>query len=147
MQNRAFLKWSCLLTSLVFSLGTQAADAVKPAVEAISFSQIVNLLGGLIFVLMIFFLVVFLLKRVSGFNGLSKGHLQIVDALHLGTKERLLIVRVNKQHLLIATSAQGIQPLHVIEGELQSAENASASNADGQNNFSQLLSRFKTSEA
>ena len=125
----------------------QAADSIRPVAEAVSAGQIINLLGGLVLVLLVFFAVVFLLKRVSGFQGLGKGHMQIVDALHLGSKERLLIVKVDKQHLLIGTSAQGIHPLHVLDGDLSKGEVSAAAGNQAAANFGQLMSRFRSSEA
>ena len=141
---------AAILYSVVFTLcafAVQAADKVRPVAEAISVGQVVNLLGGLVLVLLVFFVVVFLLKRVSGFQGLGKGHMKIVDALHLGSKERLLIVKVDKQHLLIGTSAQGIHPLHVIDGELSRTDFVSTSSEGAALGFPQLLSKLRRSEA
>ncbi len=118
-----------------------AAEPVKSAVEAVSVSQIINLLAGLALVLLVFFAVVFLLKRVSGFHGMNKGHMKMVDTMHLGTKERLLIVRVNNEYLLLGLSPQGIHPLHVLGDDIVESEGHEQKEAPPA--FNQLLSRMK----
>ncbi len=124
---------------LFFPSLLMAAAPARSATEAVSASQIVSLLAGLVLVLMVFFIIVYLLKRVSGLHGMNKGHMKIVDTMHLGTKERLLIVKVTNEYLLLGISAQGIHPLHVLSDDLIET--------DGQEQeepvFNQLLSKMK----
>jgi len=90
--------------------------------------------------MLVFFVIVFLLKRLSGMNGMNMGHMKIVDALHLGTKERLLIVKVTDKHLLLGVSAQGIHPLHVLDDNISESSDNNA--VEPQAAFSQLLSKM-----
>ncbi|MFT5133765.1 MAG: flagellar protein FliO/FliZ [Gammaproteobacteria bacterium] len=122
-----------------------AAEPVRPVAETVSAGQIINLLAGLVTVLLAFFAVIFLLKRLSGFNGINKGHMRIVDAMHLGTKERIIIVKVANQHLLLGVSPQGIHPLHVLTDDIIEEEKLRPS--ESQTTFNQLLSKMKFKEA
>ena len=133
-----------LLLSLLSPLASAQAglDIVTVADNAVSVSQIINLLAGLALVLLVFFAVIFLLKRLSGLNGLNKGHIKIVDAMHLSTKERLLIVKVTNEYLLLGLSPQGIHPLHVLNDDF--IENDGQDDKKAPLVFNQLLSRMKT---
>ncbi len=112
-----------------------------PVTEVVSISQIINLLGGLVIVLLVFFAVVFLLKRLSGLNGVGRGHMKMVDTMHIGTKERLLIIKVTDKHLLLGVSQQGIHPLHVFSEDF--VEEAVPVDTDAAPIFNQLLSKMK----
>jgi len=122
-----------------------AAEPVKPAAAGVSFSQIASLLAGLLIVLLVFLAVVFLLRRLSVFNGTDRGHMRVVDALHLGTRERLVIVQVQDRHLLLGVSQQGIHPLHVLGADFPGGMTEGA--AETPPSFSQLLSRLKPGRA
>jgi flagellar protein FliO/FliZ len=126
---------------LLFPQWLMAAETARPMGEAVSASQIINLLAGLVVVLLVFFVIVFLLKRLSGLNGMNKGHMKIVDAMHLGTKERLLIVKVTDKHILLGISPQGIHPLHVLGDDI--VEDTNQDSVEAQAGFSQLLAKMK----
>ncbi|MCZ6526953.1 MAG: flagellar biosynthetic protein FliO [Gammaproteobacteria bacterium] len=127
---------------LLFPQLLMAAEPGRSVASAVSVSQIINLLAGLVLVLLVFFAVIFLLKRLSGLNGLNKGHIKIVDAMHLSTKERLLIVKVTNEYLLLGLSPQGIHPLHVLNDDF--IENDGQDDKKAPLVFNQLLSRMKT---
>ncbi len=126
---------------LQLSVSPMVAAATTATTGAVSASQIVNLVAGLVLVLLAFFAVAWLLKRLSGLQGVNKGHMKIVDAMHLGTKERLLIVKVANQNLLLGISPQGIHPLHVFSGDL--IDGNIVEHPEAVPGFNQLLSKFK----
>lgn len=134
-----------LIVLFLFSQSLTAQESVRPVAEAIAFSQIVNLLAGLIVVLLAFFALAFLLKRFSGFNGTNRGYMKIVDSMHLGAKERLLIVKVTDKHLLLGVSPQGIHQLCALTDELHETQKPEL--AGSQATFNQLLSKFKPTQA
>lgn len=99
-------------------IGSLAAGAGAVPEQVISSGQIFNLIGGLVLVLMIFFAVAYLLKRLSGASGVGRGYLQVIDSLHLGARERIVLVKVADIYMLVGISAGNINPLHVITGEI-----------------------------
>ena len=115
-------KFCCINIYLIFtclSQNTLAAEATRLQTEAISYSQIMNLVLGLGIVLVAFFCIVYVLKRLSGVSGISQGHLKIVDALPVSTRERLLLVRVADTYLLLGVSPGSINALHVLDQKLE----------------------------
>jgi len=103
-----------LLIPFVFFNSAFAADKELGQTIPISSGQILNLITGLILVLVVFFCIAYILRRVSGMGGVSRGNIKIVDSLHLGTKERLVLVKVADTYMLLGVSAGNINPLHVI---------------------------------
>ena len=127
-----------VLSSLLFlSTGALASDSALTGSGIISVSQVLGLLLGLLVVLSIFLVLAFLLKRVSGIKGFSKGHLEIIDTIHLGSKEKVMVVRVAENYVLLGVSSTGITLLDTLDG--QSVSRAESSDA-ATPSFAQLLS-------
>jgi len=75
--------------------------------------------AALVFVLAVFLILVWLLKRFQpGVSGSSGAAIRIVATLALGTRERLLLVDVQGQQLLLGVSPAGISLLQVLEQPL-----------------------------
>ena len=49
-------------------------------------------------------------------------NIKIVETLALSNREKLMIVEVNEQQLLVGVSAQGMQTLHVLPSAVVPAE-------------------------
>lgn len=58
-------------------------------------------------------LALWLLKKLPGFGGRASasGSMTVLDSIALGPRERLLVVRVGDEHLLLAATAQSINLL------------------------------------
>ncbi len=127
-----------VLSSLLFlSTGALASDSALTGSGIISVSQVLGLLLGLLVVLSIFLVLAFLLKRVSGIKGFSKGHLEIIDTIHLGSKEKVMVVRVAENYVLLGVSSTGITLLDTLDGQSVSRAESSDAATPG---FAQLLS-------
>lgn len=115
-----------------------ALYAAAPAAEIVSVSRVASLVLGLLVVLAVFLLLVLLLKKLSGTRGPGKGNMQLIDTMHLGSKERLVIVRVIDEYLLLGVSAQGINRLEALPADGFNSPGEEAGKASG---FERLLSR------
>ena len=84
-----------------------------------AWSSIFQLFSALVLVLLIFFGVVWLLKRLQpGLASGQAGGMRVVSSLSLGTRERLLLVQMGEQQLLLGVSPAGITLLHTLETAL-----------------------------
>ena len=59
----------------------------------------------------------FVAKRFQLNKGGSSGHLTIVDSAYLGPKERLILVRIGDQHVLVGMNPQCIAKLAQYEAD------------------------------
>ncbi|XOV81529.1 MAG: flagellar biosynthetic protein FliO [bacterium] len=53
----------------------------------------------------------YVVRRFQGVQGQQSGQLRIVDSTYLGPKEKLVLVRIADQHVLIGMNAQCITRL------------------------------------
>ena len=81
----------------------------------ISAMDIVNVGGSLTMVLLAVVIIAWLYGRVQGLRGGSAQVIQVVASQALGPKERVLIVDVAGQQLVLGVTAAGMRTLHVLE--------------------------------
>ena len=82
--------------------------------DPLRWTELLRVFGGLVAVLAAFVAALWLLKRVQpGARG-APGPIRVVSTLHLAPRERLLLVEVGQQQLLLGSIAQGLQCLHVL---------------------------------
>ena len=108
------------LVLLAFGLcGVTRADD-KPAValpESLSVST--NLLGvtlNLFMVLAAIILLAWIFKRAQGFGQPASGSMRVTATLPLGPKERIFLLQVGDEHVVVGASSAGLNTLHVLNG-------------------------------
>lgn len=100
--------------------------------------------GAIIALLAVLALIVglaWLLKRLPGAGLRSSDQLRVVSSLAVGQRERLLVVQVGPQQLLLGVTAQGISTLHTLAEPLPEPAPAAAQGAIPLPAFAQLLTR------
>lgn len=86
-------------------------------------SQIGRVLGMLLFVLLLIFAVVWVMKKVGYTGHTLAGPLSIKACLSLSNKEKLYVIQVGEEQLLIGASASGITPLKTLEKPIDEGVN------------------------
>ncbi len=99
-----------------------------------------QLLGSLLLVVLAILVLAWLMRRLQGL-GAEGGLIQILAARPLGARERLLLVQVGRDQILIAISPAGVQHLHTLS---QPVEPPAPPSPPG--DFSTWLARFKKGE-
>jgi flagellar protein FliO/FliZ len=105
------------------------AENMEPAVPSIS-----RLLLGLLAVLALLALCAWLIRR-GGLTGQS-GLIKIISQCAVGTRERVVLVQVGEQQLLIGVTPQQISLLHAL------AEPVSAPSTPASNKFAEQLAQL-----
>jgi len=82
--------------------------------DPLSWSELLRVAAGLLAVVAVFVAAVWLLKRLQPGQRASAGPIRVLSTLHLSPRDRLLLVQVGAQQLLLASSAQGLHCLHVL---------------------------------
>lgn len=118
-------------------IATAAAPAQKIGQHAPATPGIGGALVGLLLVLGLIFGLAWLLKRMPGMNmGVRPSdQLRIVSMLSVGTKERVMVIEVGKEQLLIGVTAGGISALHTLPEPLPPAP------VPAMPNFAELLAK------
>lgn len=82
--------------------------------DPLSLSELLRVAGGLIAVVALFLAAIWLLKRLQPGQRAAAGPIRVLSTLHLSPRDRLLLVQVGTQQLLLGSSAQGLHCLHVL---------------------------------
>ncbi|WP_081857823.1 flagellar biosynthetic protein FliO [Thiomonas sp. FB-Cd] len=85
----------------------------------LSWSELLRVLGGLALVLLIFFVALRVLRRVQPGLARADAPLRVVTSLALSPRERLLLIQVGEQQLLLGSGPQGLRCLHVLPQTLE----------------------------
>ncbi|MCP3751072.1 flagellar biosynthetic protein FliO [Pseudomonas sp. SBB6] len=91
-----------------------AAAVVAPAASGSAAGQLTQLVLGLLLVLGLIFFLAWLLRRVQNAAPGSGQVIEILGSRSLGPRDRLLLVQVGKEQILIGHSPGTIEALHVL---------------------------------
>lgn len=131
----------CMLCTVLFSsVGVNAQEAVKTTpILANQGTYLVQVFLGLIFVIGLIFSMGWLLKRM-GQGALGGGqHLKVLASLSLGTREKIALVQVGKQQLLLGITPSAINTLQTFDEPVINVETA-ADDSDFSQKLKTLLS-------
>ena len=130
------------MRNLLIMLSVLVATSLAPAVswaqteEPIAGSKIagnmdaMSMILALLMVLVLIVISALVLKRFQSGNSTGSG-LQIITSLHLGAKERLMVVQVGQQQILLGVTAQQISVLEKLEQPLAQGSVLSSELASG----------------
>lgn len=129
-------------TILLLSITPQLAlaklgDAAPPEVSTAG--NVLQMVVGLAIVLAVLVGGAMLLRRVGHFAPAVDSPLRIVTGLSLSPRDRLVVVQVGSQQLLLGLSPGRIQTLHVLEEPLDSTGTAQTGLGDLSKRFGALL--------
>ncbi|WKY31011.1 flagellar biosynthetic protein FliO [Pseudomonas donghuensis] len=91
-----------------------AAAVVAPTASGSAAGQLTQLVLGLLLVLGLIFLLAWLLRRVQNAAPGSAQVIEILGSRSLGPRDRLLLIQVGKEQILIGHSPGTIEALHVL---------------------------------
>jgi flagellar protein FliO/FliZ len=107
--------WSMPWLVLAVEPAAVAAATPPPAPVASMASQLIQLLLGLGAVLALIFFLAWLLRRVQQASPRSGQAIEIISSRALGTRDRLVLVQVGSEQILLGLTPGRITPLHVLK--------------------------------
>ena len=97
-----------------------ATAAAAPAVSSGVAGQLTQLVFGLLLVLGLIFFLAWLLRRVQQAGPAGKGQvIEIVGSRALGSRDRLMLVQVGNEQILLGLSPGTITALHVLKEPIE----------------------------
>ncbi|KQV16975.1 flagellar assembly protein FliO [Pseudomonas sp. Root329] len=110
------LPFSVLAAEPVATVATAAAPAVSSGVAG----QLTQLVFGLLLVLGLIFFLAWLLRRVQQAGPAGKGQvIELIGSRSLGPRDRLMLVQVGSEQILLGLSPGTITALHVLKEPVQ----------------------------
>ena len=122
---------SIFFIALFTATNSFAAEAVEKTdklagrvnVEPLSGGTMAEVALGLLFVICLIIAGAWFLKRLGGFSIAGNGALKILSGLSMGARERVVLMQVGEEQILIGVSPGRIQTLHVLEKPISLDEN------------------------
>ncbi|WP_454255329.1 flagellar biosynthetic protein FliO [Pseudomonas sp. Marseille-Q8238] len=105
---------------------TPAAQVATPLATSNIGGQLVQLLLGLLLVIGLIFVLAWVMRRVQQIGPRSGQVIKLVASQALGPRDRLLLVEVGGEQLLLGLSAGRITPLHVLKEPVVSTDSQPA---------------------
>jgi len=88
---------------------------MSPATTSIGGSELIGLASSLVVIIVVIVALGWLYSRSRSLAGANNDVINIVASRALGTRERLLLVEVADQQLLVGMTATQVQTLHVFD--------------------------------
>jgi flagellar protein FliO/FliZ len=102
---------------LACAVGAARAAEAPSGLQPLDLTGAFNVVIALVVVLAVFFLVMLAMRRYTGIRSGGTGTLRIVDGLMLGVRDRIVLVQVGDDQVLLGLTPGRIQPLHVVRGK------------------------------
>lgn len=105
----------CLAAPMVFAAEKFAAPEPTQAPAAVGAGSLMQVTLSLLLVLGVVFAAAWVTRRLRGFGRFGNSSLQVVTDLAVGAKERVVLVQVGKQQLLLGVAPGRVNTLHVLD--------------------------------
>ncbi len=138
---QALIVWGFLLlinSSLAFAEAEK--DLPAPPMPNQS-AYMLQVLLGLLFVIGLVFALAWLLKRVGQGTLVASQQMKVVAALPMGTRERIALVEVAGQHLLLGITPTQINTLHIFDEPVDLDASGQSSTSDFSAKLKEILSK------
>ena len=108
------LSFLCLFFITFTALAAPAVIGSK-SVDPLSTANLTQWTVGLMFVLLLIIAVAWFAKRFTGFGSAQAGQLKVLSGVSLGGREKAVLIRAGKQHLLLGIAPGRVVTLHTFE--------------------------------
>lgn len=132
-----------LLLSLPLSVLAQQAAGTQAPIEPLSSAYLLKLTGGLLLVLVVIFLFAWVVRKFNLTQQSRSGLLRIVAGLNLGTRDRIVLLQVGDEQVLLGLSPGRIEKLHVLVNPLECEPDETVAPAFAQK-LNQLMNKSAT---
>lgn len=134
------LRWlPVVLSGVCLPLVAAPAAPVEGGLSTGLAAQLAQLGMGLLVVVGLIFLLGYLMRRVGPLAPQGGQHIRLISSYPLGPRDRLALVEVGGQQLLLGISPGRITTLHVLDEPV--AENADATGGDFARKLQAMLKR------
>lgn len=110
--NYKWLVASLLLFSSYFSFAEEATTLTKNLEPS---SHLWQIISSLALILLLIFVSAWLFKRFGKVNGLASDNMQVLANMAVGQRERVILLQVGKEQILLGVTASRISLLHELK--------------------------------
>ena len=129
-----------VVSSNAYSLEDAAIQTIKS--DPMSASYLMQLVAGLFVVVLCIVALAWMAKKMNRLQSFAGDSLKIISGISMGSRERVVLLQVGDQQLLIGVSPGRINTLHVLDKPIDNTSDKTASSIGG--NFSDKLKSMMT---
>lgn len=133
-----------LLATLLPLAPAIAAEGERPAFRAPPAIDMAQWIGGLVVVLAAILVFAWALRRLGSFSRFEAGRFQVLAALSLGARERVVLVQAGEKQLVLGVAPGRVQTLCILEGEAAIKPGVAAPTGGAGDAFAQRLAAMLT---
>ncbi len=114
MTKKRAMAW---LLAAAWSAPLWAAEVGRPSApppDPVGAGGLLQVFVALVLVLLLIVGMAWLMRRVSGFGQLGGGAIRVLAGVSVGQRERVVLVQVGEQQLLLGVAPGRVQTLHVL---------------------------------
>ena len=112
-------RYSAMVLLTLTPVFAGAQTTTDPAtVSPLGLQQATDVGLGLVVVLVVIGVAAWVGKRFLGTTGVGTRHLRILSGLNLGTRDKIVLVQVGDEQLLVGVSPGRVQTLHVLKNPI-----------------------------
>jgi flagellar protein FliO/FliZ len=109
---------------LLLALPVGAAPTTTAAPELFNASYIFQVIGSLLLVFGCIAGLLFLLRKVNGMSGSVVAPLKVLGSVRVGAREKVVLLQVGEQQLLVGVAAGGVNTLYVLSEPVITQQNS-----------------------
>ncbi len=105
------------MTPALAALPAWAAEPARPApipVAPVGAGGLLEVVLALVLVLALIAGMAWMMRRVSGFGQVGGGMIRVLGGVHVGQRERVVLIQVGDQQLLLGVAPGRVDTLHVL---------------------------------
>ena len=123
------MRYLFLLGGLLSSAALAESKLDTPALEPLSTPYLLKLTGGLLLVVAIIFVLAWLVKKFNLNQQSQNGLIRIVAGLSIGTRDRIVLLQVGEEQILVGLTPGRIEKLHTLSHPLELPEGTAATSS------------------
>ena len=121
------MRWILVLTGLLSSTALAQSSLDTPVLEPLSTPYLFKLTGGLLLVVVVIFVFAWLVKKFNLNHQSQNGLIKIIAGLSIGTRDRIVLLQVGEEQILVGLTPGRIEKLHTLSQPLDAPEGQIAS--------------------
>ena len=107
----------------------QGESPAAAPLEPVSSPYLIKLTGGLVAIVVVIFVLAWAVKKLNLNQQAGSGLLRIVAGISIGTRDRIVLLQVGEEQILLGLSPGRIEKLHTLAEPLQSPQGQPAAGA------------------
>ena len=123
------MRWILVLSGLLSSTALAQSQIDSPALEPLSTPYLFKLTGGLLLVVMVIFVLAWLVRKFNLNQQSQNGLIKIIAGLSIGTRDRIVLLQIGEEQILVGLTPGRIEKLHTLSQPLDAPEGQLASSS------------------